>query len=139
MTYWLSPIISTSPFIIGKERFKINEKDALILRSRFTAMHPFFVPFLKTHILPEGENEYVCGVEVFSLEGNESIIFDGKQLSLSKCAYAFINKLPTLNEIAKKRLEFTKEISAIERDYPAYIEEIESWWDKNWIVVLFKE
>jgi len=139
MTYWLSPITNITPFTIGKERFKINEKDALTLRSLFTAMQPFFVPFLKTHILPEGENEDVCGVESFSLEGKEAMIFDGKQRRLSKCAYGFIHKLPTLKEIAEKRATYVEELSAVKREHPAYMEQIESWWDKNWIVVIFKE
>ena len=139
MTYWLSPVPSTDPFTIGQERFLLDEKTALHLRNAFVKLQPFFLPFLKTHILPEGDNELVCGVDYFSLEGDGPIVFDGNPLQLSKCGGAFLQKLPTIKEINQKRLAFKEQLKQFEIEFSPLMPIIEEWWDKEWIVVIFKE
>lgn len=140
MSYWLSPIYNIEPFTIGKEKVEITEKDALELRKLFQTLHPFFLPFLKTHILPKGEDDdLVCGVEKFNLPKGEDIIFNGNPLELSKCGRAFLNKLPTLQEIEERRNTFKDKIKEITKEFPDYLSLVTEWWNKGYIVVIFKE
>ena len=118
MTYWLSPIPSTEPFTIGQERFLLDEKMALHLRDVFVKLKPFFLPFLKTHILPEGDDELVCGVDYFSLEGNGPIVFNGTPLQLSKCGGAFLQKLPSMKEINQNRETFKEQLKQFQKVFP---------------------
>ena len=140
MSYWPSPIHTKDPFTIGKEKLEIPENLALELRNEFQKIGPFFVTFLKTHILPKGENDdHVCGVEFFSLDKDNDIIFDGHPLELSKCGKAFLKKLPSLTEITEKRTQHKEKLEDIKQRYPELMTTITSWWDKGYIAVIFKE
>ncbi len=139
MSYWLSPVPSTEPFTIGSERFKLEEKTALALRDAFVKLQPFFLPFLKTHILPEGDDELVCGVDYFSLEGNGPIIFDGNPLQLSKCGGAFLQKLPTIKEVKLLQETYQEQLPHLVEQFPSLMPIIKKWWDQGWVVVIFKE
>ncbi|NOV03444.1 hypothetical protein [Paenibacillus planticolens] len=123
--YWLTPIVSYSPLVLGADRIDCTPPGSLeMLREQANGKHPRLLAMFKSSLLVSDDEE-LCGSEFVELDlGHaDAICFDGNPFHLSHCAEAFLDRLLT-------RKEAMQLVSALnERDLDA--ESIN--WKNQWL------
>jgi hypothetical protein len=103
-SFWLTPIDSLAPFVLGADRIYCKPIEQLeLFREELKHIHPRLLMLFKAGLLPGDPNPSAksateadrCGVErvPFTLAASEAIRFDGETLVLSSCAQAMIHRL----------------------------------------------
>ncbi|RTE07706.1 hypothetical protein [Paenibacillus whitsoniae] len=135
--YWFTPITHYEPLVLGAERLRLADDDALAaLRTWAGARHPRLLPMFKASLLLSDDEDF-CGLDdaEFVLSAEGAIVFDGKPFHLSHCAEAFLDRLLTRPEVL--------ELLAAANDWPKEHEELVQLW-RQWVeagfdLVLFRE
>lgn len=103
MAYWLTPIDSLTPFVLGAGRIRCESSAELDeWREALRQLHPRLLPLFKASMLPgdphpsaEAADPAACGLDriPFSLAGADPIRFDGPFFGLSSCGEAMTERL----------------------------------------------
>jgi len=108
--FWLTPLISKEPLILGAERSKCLPVTELAqFRQALDAVHPWLLPLFKANLLINDGFDDSCGIDgdelTLSLAEAEDIVFDGKPYELSHCADNFLERLLKIEETQLALLE----------------------------------
>ncbi|MDB5052297.1 MAG: hypothetical protein JWM44_347 [Bacilli bacterium] len=101
--FWLTPLMSIEPLVLGAERFKCEpELELAELRQKLDAVHPWLLPLFKANLLLADEETESCGNDneelTLSLAEAEDIVFDGQPFVLSHCADNFLERILTIEQ-----------------------------------------
>lgn len=141
-SYWLTPIESYSPLILGAERIHCVPLAALeSFRELAGRMHPRLLPMFKASLLLSDDEE-LCGSDLVDLDlsQSEAIAFDGKPFHLSHCGEAFLDRLLSKEEVLK--LVGTLELGDLEGDavhLSMWRQEWLKWLESGCDVILLRE
>jgi hypothetical protein len=96
--FWLTPVISKEPLILGAERLKcLPVAELALFRQAMDAVHPWLLPLFKANLLLSDGMDDSCGIDgeelTLSLAEAEDIVFDGEPYILSLCADHFLERL----------------------------------------------
>jgi hypothetical protein len=96
--FWLTPLVSKEPLILGAERFKcLPVTELALFRQALDTVHPWLLPLFKANLLINDGLDDSCGIDgdelTLSLAEAEDIVFDGKPYELSHCADNFLERL----------------------------------------------
>jgi hypothetical protein len=96
--FWLTPVLSKEPLILGAERLKcLPVAELTLFRQAMDAVHPWLLPLFKANLLLSDSLDDSCGMDddelTLSLAEAEDIVFDGKPYVLSHCADNFLERL----------------------------------------------
>jgi hypothetical protein len=96
--FWLTPLISKEPLILGADRFKcLPVTELALFRQALDAVHPWLLPLFKANLLLNDGLNDSCGIDgdelTLSLAEAEDIVFDGMPYELSHCADNFLERL----------------------------------------------
>jgi hypothetical protein len=96
--FWLTPVISKDPLILGAERLKcLPVAELALFRQAMDAVHPWLLPLFKANLLLSDGLDDSCGIDgeelTLSLAEAEDIVFDGEPYILSNCADHFLERL----------------------------------------------
>jgi hypothetical protein len=93
--YWLTPIVSYSPLVLGADRIDCTPLTELeAFRGIANGRHPRLLSLFKSSLLLSDDEE-ICGSELVELDlsPSEDIVFNGNPFHLSHCAEAFLDRL----------------------------------------------
>lgn len=101
--FWLTPLISKEPLILGADRFKcLPVTELALFRQALDAVHPWLLPLFKANLLLNDGFDDSCGIDgdelTLSLAEAEDIVFDGMPYELSHCADNFLERLLKIKE-----------------------------------------
>jgi hypothetical protein len=96
--FWLTPLISKEPLVLGADRFKcLPVTELALFRQALDAVHPWLLPLFKANLLLNDGLDDSCGIDgdelTLSLAEAEDIVFDGMPYELSHCADNFLERL----------------------------------------------
>jgi hypothetical protein len=96
--FWLTPLISKDPLILGADRLKcLPLAELTLFRQAMDAVHPWLLPIFKANLLLNDGLDDNCGIDgeelTLSLAEAEDIVFDGSPYILSHCADNFLERL----------------------------------------------
>ncbi|MDD9270002.1 hypothetical protein ACFPES_23375 [Paenibacillus sp. GCM10023248] len=141
-SYWLTPVVSGSPLVLGAERIRCTPQEALdSLRELAGRKHPRLLPLFKASLLLSDDEE-LCGSEVMDLDLSisEAIVFDGAPFHLSHCGEAFLNHLLSREQALQLVSEWelnTEEEGSVH--YRSWIREWRRWLATGYDVILLRE
>jgi hypothetical protein len=108
--FWLTPLISKEPLILGAARIKclpVAELNAF--RQTLDAIHSWLLPLFKANLLLGDDLDDACGIDdeelTLSLAEAEDIVFDGQPYVLSHCADNFLERLLTVEQTKRGLIE----------------------------------
>ncbi|UKS30302.1 hypothetical protein LOZ80_15725 [Paenibacillus sp. HWE-109] len=93
--FWLTPIKSYSPLVLGADRMACTPfTDLEVLRAKAHEKHPRLLPMYKASLLLS-DDEDVCGSDLVELDLSDAgdVVFNGNPYHLSHCAEAFLDRL----------------------------------------------
>ncbi|WJH33062.1 hypothetical protein N6H14_23100 [Paenibacillus sp. CC-CFT747] len=101
-TYWLTPADTTGFLVLEKDRFACEPVEEVApFREKLTSIHPRLLMLFKAGTLLSDEEPSVCGSAGLELQwdNGKPIEFDGSSYVLSSCAEAFLDRLPSVEEV----------------------------------------
>lgn len=113
--WWLVPLDSTEPVVLGRERICCSGSAAEQLLEEARALHPRLLFGFKAELLLDDGDDSTCGGgEHLPLAGGEPIRLDGHPLTLSHCAEAFLDRLPSPKEAVPLLEKLVEKLSSVE-------------------------
>jgi hypothetical protein len=108
--FWLTPVMSKEPLILGADRLKCLPVDELALfRQAMDTVHPWLLPLFKANLLLSDGLDDGCGIDgeelTLSLAEAEDIVFDGEPFILSHCADHFLERLLKIEQTQQGLIE----------------------------------
>jgi hypothetical protein len=108
--FWLTPVMSKEPLILGAGRLKCLPVDELVFfRQALDAVHPWLLPLFKANLLLSDGLDDSCGIDgeelTLSLAEAEDIVFDGEPFVLSHCAEHFLERLLKIEQTQQGLIE----------------------------------
>jgi hypothetical protein len=96
--FWLTPVVSKEPLILGADRLKcLPVAELALFRQAMDVVHPWLLPLFKANLLLSDGIDDTCGIDdvelTLSLAEAEDIVFDGNPYVLSHCADNFLERL----------------------------------------------
>jgi hypothetical protein len=139
-TYWLVPLTARDPLVLGAERIRLVDSEMLaVFREQLSRLHPRCLLLFKSNLLVGDESEQSCSSEEaeLRLEVAGDIVFDGSPYSLSHCAEALLDRLPSLSEAGQWLRE--ADSSSWTPSQREYLEAMKEWNRRGFDVILIKE
>jgi hypothetical protein len=135
--------LTRNPFTLGGERFICSPDEELAeFRQALSRFRPQLIIPFKAHLLLADEDTEACGTDhvPFSLATRGDIVFDEKELRLSGCASAMLDKLPDPEE-AGKRLDGIEAAFAegLPENVRSWLGVMRRWYGHGWSVIMLKE
>jgi hypothetical protein len=140
--YWLAPLTSRDPLVIGGQRQKCSgepfESFRLKVQRLSSSRH---LMMFKSDLLLSDEED-LCGDDgAAGLSFNESgdITFSADRLPISHCAEAFFDRLPDAREwraTLQLLADSNQQWSELER---VWLHLLTTWTDSEYIIVLLRE
>lgn len=139
--YWLTPILSYSPLVLGAERVNcLPDAEFESFRQLASNQHPRLLPMFKSSLLLSDDEE-VCGSDLVELdlmyEGD--IVFDSKPFHLSHCAEAFMDRLLTRLEAKALLMAMDAQREAGFDRHEVWIKQWMDWLNAGYDIVLLRE
>jgi hypothetical protein len=108
--FWLTPVMSKEPLILGADRLKCLPVDELTLfRRSMDTVHPWLLPLFKANLLLSDGMDDSCGIDgeelTLSLAEAEDIVFNGEPFILSLCADHFLERLLKIEQTQQGLVE----------------------------------
>jgi hypothetical protein len=144
--FWLTPLLSKDPLILGSERISCVPSPELdTFRVILQGVHPRLLPLFKAELLLSDDDDESCGsdmtLEELELDGGETIEFDSERLIVSHCAEAFLDRVLTVSETQKLLQQAEQKLQAIEPNasHLHWIQQMKLWSSRNWEIILLRE
>ncbi|KRE74943.1 hypothetical protein [Paenibacillus sp. Soil750] len=139
--YWLTPILSYSPLVLGAERMScMPDAEFESFRQLAGQHHPRLLQMFKVSLLLSDDEE-ICGSDLVELdltnEGN--LVFDGEPFHLSHCAEAFLDRLLTRRESKALLMAMDEHREASNGMHAVWIKQWLDWLDAGYDIVLLRE
>lgn len=143
--YWLTPILSYSPLVLGAARICVpNDAEFEAFRQMAGKQHPRLLAMFKSSLLLSDDEE-VCGSELAELDltHEEDIVFDGEPFHLSHCAEAFLDRLlnrpETKGMVRALASEWKEREEASNSGISVWTKQWLQWLDAGYDIVLLRE
>ncbi|KRE90402.1 hypothetical protein ASG89_08895 [Paenibacillus sp. Soil766] len=139
--YWLTPILSYSPLVLGAERMScMPDAEFESFRQLADRQHPRLLQMFKASLLLSDEEE-ICGSDLVELDLTQAgnLVFDGEPFHLSHCAEAFLDRLLTRQESKVLLMAMDEQRQASNRMYDVWIKQWLDWLDTGYDIVLLRE
>ncbi len=141
--FWLAPILTRSPFTIGKQRIQCASEPFARFREQLQRLAtPRHLLMFKAELLLSDDADF-CGTTdaaLPSLTIADDIIFDGKELVLSHCAEAFLDRLPDAREwqtFLTSHSQQTELVWTIEERQ--WLDTLARWSEQQYEIVVLRE
>jgi hypothetical protein len=143
--FWLTPVVSKEPLILGAERLKcLPVAELALFRQAMDAVHPWLLPLFKANLLLSEGLDDSCGLDsdelTLSLAEAEDIVFDGKPYVLSHCADNFLERLLKIEQTQLGLAEAdaaNKELWTVSQQL--WLEQMIKWLAANKEVIIIRE
>lgn len=142
-TYWLTPVVSTKPVVLGDERLRCPDSGDLTgFRDLLSNCHPRLLMMVKADsLVADDKTEAACGSPsqgAWSLADGRHIAFDGSPHALSSCGQAFFRRVPSPREASDwlRELPSVQRLTVRQREWLAWMEH---WLENGYGFVLIKE
>jgi hypothetical protein len=140
--YWLAPLTSRDPLVIGEARRKCGGEMFESFRAKVQRLSsPRHLMMFKSALLLSDDDD-ACGDEGetgidFNREGD--IHFAADQLSVSHCAEAFFDRLPNPREWREAFPLFEKSSEHWSEQDRLWLQVMEQWTAHDFTIVLIRE
>jgi hypothetical protein len=143
--FWLTPVISKEPLILGAERLKcLPAAELALFRQAMDAVHPWLLPLFKANLLLSDGLDDSCGIDgeelTLSLAEAEDIVFDGEPFILSHCTENFLERLLKIEQTQLGLVEAgaaNKELWTSSQQL--WLEHMDKWLAEQWEVIIIRE
>ncbi|CAN7442160.1 hypothetical protein LJR153_002935 [Paenibacillus sp. LjRoot153] len=139
--YWITPILSYSPLMLGAERIScFPDEEFESFRQLAGHQHPRLLPMFKSSLLLSDEEE-ICGSDLVELDltHDGNIVFNGEPFHLSHCAEAFLDRLLTRQESKALLMAMVEHREASQGMHEVWINQWLKWIEAGYDIVLLRE